>query len=90
MYSKKFTKPFKPEDIRLLSSINDMYQRNTGEGIDSEYMGCSNREVGETLQMVRYPDNHYSIGSLNSTGSGTQFFSSRVGSIKEGVDFEFI
>lgn len=82
---------FKPADIKLLRSIDEMEKDYTGHGIDDEYYEDSNIEVGDICQLIQTPDGRYSVGRYGIRGSGTSFYSV-VGNRKliEGVDFEFV
>jgi len=82
---------FKPVDIKLLRSIDEMEKDYTGEGIDDEYYEDSNIEAGEICQLIQTPDGRYSVGRYNSRGNGSTFYMV-VGNRKfiEGVDFEFV
>jgi hypothetical protein len=89
MYSKKID-IFKSYDIRLLRSLDDIYDDYTGDGIDSGYMSDCNIESDEVCQITRTPD-QYRVGMFNENGCGTSYYSiDEDRKFIEGVDFEFI
>jgi len=88
MYSKKLD-IFKSYDIKLLRSLDEIWEDYTGEGIGSEYCD-SNIESGEVCQMNRTPV-QYHVGKFNERGCGTSYYTvSEKMKFVEGVDFEFI
>ena len=88
MYSKKIEN-FKPLDIILLNSLNDILLEIEGQGLDSDYMDC-NIEKGEVIQISKTP-NEYHIGSFNDSGCGQSSYSFKDTSMFiETIHFEFL
>jgi len=82
---------FKPANIKLLRSINDIQKEYSGEDIDAEYFEDSNLDAGSICQLLQTPDGAYSVGIYNSGGSGTSYYTIR-GNKKliEDKDFIFV
>jgi len=89
MYSKNIEN-FKSYDIKLLRSMDDIWEDYTGEGLGNEYMYDCNIEQGEVCQLTKTPTN-YSVGNFNKSGCGTSYYSiDKERKFIEGVDFEFV
>lgn len=90
MYSKEI-KIFKPVDIKLLKSIDEIFQTYYNVGIKTEDMEDSNIERGEICQICRNPSDDYYVGFFNKSGSGKCYYTIlNKSEFIEGIDFIFV